>query len=419
MSNTTLTADIIAKEAVMILENNLVMGNLVYRGYENEFSKNVNGYTVGETISIRRPADFTVREGSTADAQDVVEGKTTLTVDKVRGVDFKFTSTDLTLQIGQLSERVIKPAMIQLANKIDVELMSLYKQVANHVTIPSGGMDSFADFALAPTIMDKFAIPQDDRKAVLTPTDKWALLGNQTSLYVQDVARDAYRRGSLGMIGGIDTYMDQNTPWHTTGTRTGTDLVDQSIVDGTYTWASYKNADTAIIHIDGTAATTSTIKEGDTFTISGVYEVNPVTKATTGVLKKFVARADFTAASSEGDLTFWPPIILSGAHQNAYADLSSDTDINDNTVTYQGVASTAYQQNLFFHKNAFALATVPMVTPPGAVDVGRRTYKGISVRVIPFYDGINDVSTWRLDVLFGCKAIDPRLAVRASLAADI
>ena len=56
MSNTTLTADIIAKEAVAILENELVMANLVHRGYEDEFTKKVNGYTVGETVSIRRLA---------------------------------------------------------------------------------------------------------------------------------------------------------------------------------------------------------------------------------------------------------------------------------------------------------------------------------------------------------------------------
>jgi hypothetical protein len=62
---------------------------------------------------------------------------------------------------------------------------------------------------------------------------------------------------------------------------------------------------------------------------------------------------------------------------------------------------------------------VPMESPPGAVDVGRRTYKGYSVRVIPYYDGTNDVSNWRLDLLYGVKCIDPRLAVRASLAADI
>ena len=72
MSNTTLTADIIAKEAVMILENNCVMANLVHRGYEDEFQKKVNGYTVGEVVSIRRPTDYTVRDGATAAIQDVV-----------------------------------------------------------------------------------------------------------------------------------------------------------------------------------------------------------------------------------------------------------------------------------------------------------------------------------------------------------
>ena len=132
MSNTTLTADIIAKEAVMILENELTMGKLCYRGYEPEFDKNVNGYKVGETVSVRRPTDFTVRDGKTAAVQDVVEGKIPITVDKQKGIDFKFSSQDLTLQIGALSDRVIKPAMIQLANQIDVDMMALYNEVPKH-----------------------------------------------------------------------------------------------------------------------------------------------------------------------------------------------------------------------------------------------------------------------------------------------
>src|SRR5690348_17138457 len=123
MANTTLTADIIAKEAVMILDNELVMAKKVFRGYENEFDKKVNGYKAGETITIRKPTDFTVRDGATMSVQDVTEGTTTMTVDKRKGVDFKFTSQDLTLKIDELSERVIKPAMVQLANQIDTDLM--------------------------------------------------------------------------------------------------------------------------------------------------------------------------------------------------------------------------------------------------------------------------------------------------------
>lgn len=417
MSNTTLTADIIAKEAVAILENDCVMGGLVYRGYEEEFDKKINGYTVGETISIRRPADFTIRTGATAAVQDVVEGKIPITVDTQIGVDFKFTSQDLTLQIKQLSERVIRPALIQLANKIDGDVLAQYKYVPNHVTIPSGGIDSYADFALAAERMDLIGVPQDDRSAVLTASDTWKLLGSQTALYMQDVAKSAYRTRKLGMIGGIDTYTSLNAKTHTTGDRTGTDLVDQALVDGTQTWATYKDATSVTLHMDGFAGATSTVKAGDTFTISAVWDVNPVTKERLGHLKMFTVVADFTAASNEGDLSIWPPLIMSGAHQTVSVD--SGTEVNDNTVTWQGVASTGYPQNLYFHKNAFSLVMVPMVSPPGAIDVGRRSYKGYSVRVIPYYDGTNDVSNWRLDVLYGIKTIDPRIAVRASLAADI
>ena len=92
MANTLLTADIIAQEAVMQLDNNLVMAKQVYRGYEEDFAKKVNQYDVGESVSIKRPMDFTVRDGRTMNLQDTTEGKFTMTVDQFKGVDFSFTS---------------------------------------------------------------------------------------------------------------------------------------------------------------------------------------------------------------------------------------------------------------------------------------------------------------------------------------
>src|SRR5262245_16720762 len=99
MPQTVLTADTIAKEATAILSNNLVMGSNVHRAYEEEFKNAFNGYEKGESISIRRPTDFTVRDGATMQTQEVKEGKIQLTVDKQKGVDFRFTSSDLTLRI--------------------------------------------------------------------------------------------------------------------------------------------------------------------------------------------------------------------------------------------------------------------------------------------------------------------------------
>jgi hypothetical protein len=141
-----------------------------------------------------------------------------------------------------------------------------------------------------------------------------------------------------------------------------------------------------------------------------VFDVNPITKATLPILKQFVVKAN---GSSDGSgnltLTIAPQIITSGAFQTVSAAPADNA-----AMTFVGTANTNYTNNLFFDRNAFALVTVPMAKPPGAVDVSRQSKNGISVRVIPFYDGTNDKSTWRLDVLYGTKTIDPRLAVRVA-----
>jgi hypothetical protein len=412
MANTTLTADIIARAAVAILDNELVMPKKVFRGYEEDITKKVNGYTVGDTLTIRKPADFTVRDGATMSAQNVTEGSTTITVDKRKGIDFKFTSQELTLSIKELSERVIRPAMVQLANQVDVDLHALYKSIPNWVGTPGELINSFADFAKGPERLDEGAVPQDDRTGVLCPADHWGLVGSQTSLYNDTISKPAYRQGNTGMVGGVDLYMTQNVASHTTGSRSGSTLVDLSITASTITYDAVKDTNQQTIHIDALGGATQTIKAGDVFTIAGVYDVNPVTKAPLSFLKMFTVVSDATASGSETDLVISPAMIWTGAHKNV--DVQGVSDLNNQAVTFVGTASTTYRQNMIFNKKAFAMISVPLVKPPGAVDVGRESYKGTSVRVIPVYDGISDESAWRLDILYGTKCIDPRLAVRIS-----
>lgn len=410
MPNSVITIDVVAKEALRILDNNLVMAKQVYRGLESEFGNAMNGYEAGSTVSIRRPTDFTVRNGATASAQDVVEGKTSITVSNQKGVDFAFTSQELTLSIGELSDRVIKPAMVQLANQVDADLMALYKQVPSWVGTPGQTINSYTDFARGPERLDEFAIPQDDRSSVLSPADHWGLLGSQTALYIQDAAKGAYRNGSLGMIGGVDTFMAQNVPTHTIGVATGTPLVNGGSQNVTYD--SVKNTMTQSLVTDGwTNSVTGILKEGDVFTIANVFAVNPVTKATLPFLRQFVVRADANSGASTGPatLTIYPAIITSGAFQNCSAAPADNA-----AITVLGTGSTGYRQNMVFHKNAFALAMVPMVRPPGAVEVARESYKGTNVRIIPYYTGGTDTSAWRLDILYGLVALDPRLATRLS-----
>jgi len=406
-TNTTLTANIIAKAAVMQLDNNLVMAKKVFRGYEEEFSKNINGYEVGASVSVKRPMDFTVRDGAVMNVQDVTEGKFTLSVDKRKGIDFEFTSQDLTLSIKEMSERVIKPAMIQLANQVDKDLMAEYKNVSKWVGTPASPINSFTDFAKGPERLDEMSVPFDGRCAVLSPADHWGLLGSQTALYINDAAKGAYRKGSLGDIGGVDTYMSQNVPTHTVGVNTGTPLTNGG--SQTVTYATSKDTNTQTLITDGWTSGAVTLNAGEVFTIADVYDVNPVTKATLAHLKQFVVTTTISDTTGDITLTMSPAAILSGAFQNVSAEIA-----DGKAITVLGTDSTGYKQNMIFTKEAFALVSVPLVAPPGAVDVSRQSYKGTHVRVIPVYDGTNDISKWRLDILYGVKTIDERQAVRIS-----
>jgi len=415
MANRTLQTSIIAKAAVRILENELGAAKAVYRGYEDEFSKSVNGYEVGDTISIRRPADFTVRNGAVASNQDVSEGKTSLVINNQKGIDFSFTSKELTLDITELSERVIRPAMIQLANQVDKDLLGLATSVPNWVGTPGESIKSFKDFATAVERMDELGVPKGDRSAFLAPSDFWGLLGTQTNLYVQDAARGAYREGALGNIAGVNTFMSQNVATFTTGSRSGATIaVNGAITAATVTWEAVRDTNVQTIGIDGLGAATQTLAAGDVFTIADVYDVNPVTKQPLPFLKQFTVVENATGVTSAiAALKITPAMIWSGAHQTV-AVKAGVTDLDNKAITPVGTASTGYRQSMVFHKNAFALVMAPLVAPPGAVDVARESYKGISARLVPYYDGTNDVSKYRLDILYGIKAVDPRLAIRVS-----
>jgi len=410
MANTLLTASIIAKAAVLQLDNNLVMAKKVFRGYEGEFAKNINGYEIGDSISVRRPMDFTVRDGAVMNVQDTTEGKFTLTVDKRKGVDFEFTSQELTLSIKELSERVIKPAMIQLANQVDTDLMALYKDVPSWVGTPGQTINSFADLALGPERMDEMANPVDGRSAVLSPADHWGMVGNLTGLYIERSANSAYRNGSLGNVGGLEVLMSQNVPTHTVGTNwaTGSTPLTNGAAQET-TYAASKDTDTMSLITDGWSSGATSLKQGDVFTIANVNAVNPVTKVDLGFLKQFAITADISDTSGAITMTITPAAILTGAHQNISATIADGA-----ALTEVGTEATGYRQNMVFNQNAFALVSVPLVSPPGAVDVGRQSYKGTNVRVIPVYDGTNDISKWRLDILYGVKTVDSRLAHRVS-----
>jgi len=400
--NTLLTPSLITKEALVILENNLVMAKKVRRDYDKYFGKSLPTVgKIGDTLTIRKPNRFTVRTNSTLSAQNIVEPSTSIVIDKVAGVDFSFTSRELTLNIEEFSDRYLKPAMATIANKIDFDLLTLYQDVYNQVGTPRTTPATFAALAATTRRLNEEAAPKDrDRHGIIDPAAEVTLADAFKAFFNPNRAiSDQYEDAEIGRVGGIGWNMDQNVNLHTTGTVTNTTpAVDTTIsVNGT-----------ATVHMDGLNGATVTAVKGDTFTIATVYAVNPQSRQSTGVLRQFVVTATTTAVGSEfAALPVSPAIYASGAFQNV-----TEFPVDGDLVTFFDPNAATSTQNLAFHKDAFGLVTVPLELPEGVHFAARDSYKGINIRIVRQYTISDDAIPTRLDVIYGVKTLYPELAVR-------
>jgi hypothetical protein len=416
-THTLLTPTVIAKEALMLLENNLVMGNLVHRKYVNEFKK------VGGSVSIRKPVKFRVTKSRTRSTSTITEQSITLTVATQAHVSWAFNSKDLTLTIEEYSERYVKPAAAALANTMDADVCALYDDVANSVWESTGFItpESFIVLGKAAQKMDEEACPPEDRSIALNPAANWSLANALKSLYVQDVAGGALKggvasggppKGYRGTIAGFDIYMDQNIKTHTTGQFHATGSTAALKVQTAAGSGLLGSDQKSYPMIDFKIVNTRALKTGDVFTIAGVYAVNPMSGDSTGQLRQFTVTADASCAVTEttsgGAVTvyFEPAMVDTGPYATVDTLPAASA-----AVTIVGTIAEPYPQNLAFHKNAFALVTVPLEMPHG-VWGARETYNGLSIRIVKDYDIDTDDEVCRLDVLYGVKSLYPEMAAR-------
>lgn len=395
-SQVLLTPTVITKESLVILENNLVAANRVNRKFENQFVK------IGATLTIRKPNRFTVASGAALQVQNIAEPSVTITVNQQKHVDFQFTSQDLTLTVEEFSERYIKPSMAPLANQIDFDVIGNFIGVSNYVGTPTVTPAAFStSVQLVGRRMDDNATPQDNRTLVLNPAGYWALAGGQIASFVMPTAKDALVKGYLATIGNYEVYMDQNVQTQPTAQHNTSIAMVISTASGTFTG----NTTTMF---GGTA--TEAMNLGEVFTVANVFNINPQSRVTTGVLKNFVVTATTAVASSSWTVTFSPSIVTSGPYQNVTAAMGTGSSVTWLTGTTTAQINTPH--NLAFTRDAFGLVMVPMEIPQGVDFAARETYRNISMRIVRAFDINNDVFPTRIDVLYGTTVYYDELAVR-------
>ena len=398
MSNTNLTSTVIVRKALDILHNKLTFTKSMNRQYDDQFAK--SGAKIGDTLKIRNPIRTNVREGVTMDVQDATETSQDLVVSTRRGVDLSFTSTDLTMDIDDFSERYLVPSMAKLASKIDYLNLSQYKNIYSQVGTPGTSPATSLVYLQAAQKMNEMAAPDDERRyACINPAAQSATVNGLASLFnpATEISSQ-FRKGAMGSALGFEFGMTQKINNHTCGAFAGTTLVDDTVAEGD-----------EVITVDAFTDAAPTIKQGDSFTIAGVNAVNPETGEDTGSLQQFVCTADVTGASNEANIAVSPAFKASSS--DPYQTITA-LPADGAAVTFAGTASTVYPINLAHHKDAFTFVTADLEMPNGVDFAARENYEGISMRIVRNYDIINDAFPCRIDVHFGTKTIRPELACR-------
>lgn len=407
MANVHVTTSLVLRDTLAHLENDLVLGNLVSTDYSKEFAK------VGDTVMARKPVRFQGQSDNldvTNYNEDIIEGKTPVTLKKTETIKFSIDPKDRVLSVEKMRERYIEPAVIKLKDRIESAIASLYSDVYWFEGTPGTLPATFKSLGAPGATMTYAAIPQSGRKAVHNPDTSLELADGLKNVYVQGTAKTAFEEAKIGRYAGFDNFTSVHIPRHTTGNWGGTPKVNGANQNVTY--LSVKDTWQQSLITDGwTASTTGVLKKGDIFTIAGVYAVNPISKESTGRLQTFVVKADANSGATTGPatLTISPPIIADGAYQTVTAVPADDADI----TVKSGTKQTAYPQSLLFHPSAFTLVTRPLEIPSGE-GLATETMSGnkVSLSISKWVDGNTLKENCRLDMLFDVVAVYPHMAMR-------
>lgn len=396
MSNTNLTIDMITREALRVAHEKLSFIGTINRQYDDQFAG--GGGKHGSALRIREPVKYTRRQGSRVmDVQDSTETSQTLTVATQDGVDMRFNSAELALDIEDFSTRYIVPAVTTLVAGIEGDMIAtftkdIYQLVGTHGTPPA----DLAAVGAARAKLNQQLAPKDGQRFIQMDSVTMGGLVNGLKGIFQDSGqlKEAFREGFYGRMAAADFYENEKMWTLPNAGDVATTLDTYTIVEG----------DTDIT----VAALSAAAVAGMVFTIAGVYDCHPETKAAYSHLKQFVVTSSTTTV-----INFSPAIRISGARKNVAS--STGGDISPSTtaaITFSGSASTSYLQNLMYHKDAFTFVTADLPLMDDAHKCARRTQDGLSLRVWQASDIRNDELLTRMDILYGGKTIRPEWACR-------
>lgn len=359
----------------------------------------------GDLISFPRATDYTTIETSDGDISaqtksDIIVGKATGTVQDYITVAAEWSEAEEALKMGNTNdffERMGKRLVTKLETNFAKYAMSKCGLLAGTVGTAA---TTWAHVAKAGAVLETTGVPNDGKWCYLVnPYTQIELAGEQRGLGGETGAMTANQRATINSnFAGLKVLSATTLANYTTGA--GADRVGALASNPVVTYAGTKDTMTQDLVVSGFSANLS-IKAGERVTISGRYRLNLDTKepivdgAGNRIPFSAVVAQDVTLdGTGAGTIKIAGPAIYEAT--GAYNTVDS-APVSTDVVTLGGAESTIIQPNLFFHKDAFGIGSVPM-QKLYATDTIVTTKDGLQIRVSKYADGDKNRNKIRFDM---------------------
>lgn len=410
MANTILTPKMITKESLRILHNQIAFVGSIRRDFDSSFAQ--SGAKIGSSLRIRKPAQYGLRNGQALNVQSYTQTETSLVLTNQLGIDVEMSSSELTLDLNDFSEQVLKGQIARLATGVEeLALNACVNKVGNFKLVgTTGNTIAFADINSASIGLDKLTTPRDGDRTFLVSPDHQAGYMDATKGLFNPSANigKQYTTGAMSDAFGFVAKSSNLIPNYPkvpskagdgvaaidiTGTTLGGAGVDGGFTTATLTFAATTGA--------------SVLRAGTIFTDADCFVVNPENKKVYTDLYGFAVAADVAIASGATSVvvTLGSPVYTSGVFQNVSAAPAG-------AGVFIGSPSKELVQSIGFHKEAFALGTADLVVPGGVDMAARESGDGISMRLVRQYNSSTDQFPSRFDVIVGAQILRPEYAYR-------
>lgn len=389
----------------------VVSRNVNTQLFEGKFNPNT-----GDTIDVKRPTDYSSVRTSTGDItgqkKDIITGKASATVQDYITVAVDYNEADEALKMGDTS-RYFDDAAKRIVTDLETDFAEFAMKNTGLLSGTVGTpVTSWSHIASAGALMQSSGVPMDGNwYYAFNPFTQASLANEQRSLGVNPEVKGANETAMVTKnFAGFKVF--NATTLGTYSIPSGADRVGALAANPIVTYVNAKDTMTQVLSISGLSANLQ-INAGTPLQITGRNRLNlstrkPMVDASGNQVLFTGTVVEDATADGTGAVTVTvtgPAIFEAGGGYNTV----DSAPISGDVVTLLGSPSTLVQPNLFWHRDAFTIASVPL-KKLHSTDTLATTKDGLQLRTSLYSNGDANRQTVRIDLRPAYGVLNPFMA---------